>query len=77
MFTGMASKRQIFVGGVPIGGGAGSVNVQTTAGCGWTATSGAPWITITSGGSGAGNGAVQFTAAANTGSSSLEACVGP
>jgi hypothetical protein len=52
---------------VPIAGGAGSVNVQTTAGCGWTASSGAPWITITSGGSGTGNGAVQFTAAANTG----------
>ena len=52
---------------VPLGGGSGSVGVQTTAGCGWTAASGAPWLTITGGASGAGNGTVNFTAAANTG----------
>ena len=52
---------------VPIGGGPGNVNVQATAGCGWTASSGASWITITGGASGTGNGTVQFTVAANTG----------
>ena len=48
-------------------GGNGSVTVETSAGCNWTAASNSPWITITSGSSGAGNGTVNFTAAANTG----------
>jgi subtilisin family serine protease len=50
------------------GGGTGSVNVTAGAGCGWTATSNAPWITITSGASGTGNGAVGYSVAANAGS---------
>jgi hypothetical protein len=50
------------------GGGAGSaVSVTTAAGCAWTATTTDAWITVTSGASGSGNGAVNFTAAANTG----------
>lgn len=43
------------------GGGAGSVNVTTLQGCSWTAVSASTWITITSGASGVGNGAVNFT----------------
>ena len=54
---------------VPAAGGNGSVNVSTGGGCGWTATSNASWLTITSGANGAGNGSVGFTAAANTGTS--------
>jgi hypothetical protein len=48
-------------------GGSGTVAVTTVAECDWTATSSAPWITITSGGSGKGNGTVQFAIAATTG----------
>jgi hypothetical protein len=43
------------------------VTVTTTSGCAWTAGSNAPWLTITSGASGTGNGTVGFAAAANTG----------
>ena len=48
-------------------GGSGTVAVTTAAGCGWTAASGASWITITGGGTGNGNGTVQFAVAATTG----------
>ena len=48
-------------------GSSGTVTVTTTAGCTWTAASNAPWITITSGATGSGNGAVGVTVAANTG----------
>ena len=54
---------------VPAAGASGSVNVSTGNGCGWTATSNASWLTITSGANGAGNGSVGFTAAGNTGAS--------
>jgi predicted extracellular nuclease len=47
--------------------GGGTVNVTATSGCGWLATGNASWITITSGNSGAGNGTVSYTVAANTG----------
>ena len=39
-------------------GGTGTVNVTSGAGCAWTATSHASWITISFGTSGSGNGAV-------------------
>jgi hypothetical protein len=45
----------------------GSIAVATSSGCPWTAASAVPWITITSGASGAGSGAVSYTVAANTG----------
>jgi len=45
----------------------GNVTVTTTPGCAWTATSSAPWITITAGTSGTGSGTVAFNVAANTG----------
>jgi hypothetical protein len=49
---------------VPAGGGGGAVDVIAGAACAWTATSGAPWLTITSGASGTGSGTVAFSAAA-------------
>ena len=54
---------------VPNQGGQTSFDVQTTAGCGWSASSQVPWITIASGASGSGNGTVQLTVAANSGGS--------
>jgi hypothetical protein len=49
-------------------GGAGTpVNVSTVAGCTWTASTTATWISLTSGANGNGNGTVNFTVAADTG----------
>jgi uncharacterized protein (TIGR03437 family) len=50
---------------VPATGGTGSVNVTAGASCGWTATSNASYITITSGASGTGNGTVAYSVAAD------------
>ncbi|HEX7085028.1 MAG TPA: BACON domain-containing carbohydrate-binding protein [Vicinamibacterales bacterium] len=47
-------------------GGTGTVDVDTASACGWTATSGAPWLTITSGASGTGDGQVTYSVAPNT-----------
>jgi hypothetical protein len=53
---------------IPVGGGSSSVNVGVGAGCGWASVSNDPsWITITSGTSGSGNGVVNFSVPANTG----------
>ncbi len=49
------------------GGTSGTVAVTALTGCGWTATSNAVWITITSGSAGSGNGSTGYTVAANTG----------
>ena len=50
------------------GGGIGSVSVTGISGCSWNwnAASNESWIAITSGGSGSGNGTVNYTAASNT-----------
>ena len=48
-------------------GGDRQVSVTAPAGCGWTAQSQAPWITITSGVTGSGPGAVGFRIAASDG----------
>jgi hypothetical protein len=48
----------------------GTVTVSSGAGCGWTASSSAAWITITSGATGTGGGSVNYTVAANTGTTS-------
>ena len=48
-------------------GGSGTIAVSTSANCAWTATGGDSWVTIGSGGSGSGNGTVNFTVAANGG----------
>jgi hypothetical protein len=45
----------------------GSLSVTTTGACSWTAVSHADWISVASGASGSGNGTVQLTIAANTG----------
>ena len=50
-------------------GGVASVNVTTSAGCAWTASSNATWIVITNGASGTGNGTVMFAVATNIGGS--------
>ena len=41
-------------------GGEGSVAVSTSGGCNWTAVSNAPWVTISSAGSGSGSGTVNY-----------------
>ncbi len=53
----------------PASGGDGSVSVNTPSDCPWTATSNDPWMVITSGASGIGNGTVSFSVSTNTGSS--------
>ena len=53
---------------VPDAGGPTAFDVQSSAGCAWTASSNQPaWITVASGASGNGNGRVELTVAANTG----------
>lgn len=44
----------------------GTINLTTLAGCDWTATSNASWITITSGASGSASGSIGYSIAANT-----------
>ena len=48
-------------------GGTGIVTVGAPAGCAWSATAGASWITITGGASGSGSGTVSYTLSVNTG----------
>ena len=50
------------------GGATGSVGVTAGAGCTWSATSNAGWITLTGANGGTGNGSVPYGVAANTGS---------
>ena len=49
------------------GGALSAVAVSTTGGCVWSAASNVPWITVTGGASGSGNGTVNLSVAANTG----------
>ena len=55
--------------GAPAGEAA-TATVSTASGCPWTATSNATWLSITTGGSGSGNGAVNYSVAANLTTSS-------
>jgi Putative binding domain, N-terminal len=48
-------------------GGTGSSSVTSPTGCGWTASSDASWVTITSGATGTGNGTVSYLVEANSG----------
>jgi len=48
----------------------GSVRVTAGATCSWTASSNAPWLTVTAGASGTGAGTVLYLAAYNTGTTS-------
>lgn len=50
---------------VVVAGASGTVSVTAQAGCGWTAISNVPWITVTAGSSGTGNGSVNYSVAAN------------
>ena len=54
-----------------IGAAAGTATVTVTGpnGCAWTAASSAPWMTITGGASGSGNGTVSYQFVANPGAS--------
>ena len=52
---------------VGAGASSGTVSVTTSAGCPWSASSGASWITISSGSSGSGSGQVGYAVAANSG----------
>jgi uncharacterized repeat protein (TIGR01451 family) len=58
----LSSSNQSFTSG----GGTGSVTVTSLHGCPWTAQSNVDWISITSGGSGTGNGTVNFNVAPAT-----------
>jgi hypothetical protein len=49
----------------PASGGTGTIAVAAPSDCGWTATATAAWVTIVSGSTGAGNGTVTFSVAAN------------
>ena len=55
---------------LPAAGGTGTITVTGPAACTWTAVSNAPWIHITSGGSGSGDGTANFTVDANTAATS-------
>lgn len=46
-------------------GALGGVDMRAPAGCAWTAQSDAPWLTITGGASGSGNGTISFALSAN------------
>jgi hypothetical protein len=52
---------------IAAGGGDATVQVQTGAGCAWTAESHVTWLTVIDGATGSGSGTVRFRAAANSG----------
>ena len=56
-------------------GGTGGVRVTAASGCTWTAAVSAPWITLTSGESGNGNGTVNYAIGANTNNPSRTATI--
>jgi len=49
----------------PAAGGTSTVDVTTTAGCSWSATSGSTWVTISNGAAPTGSGSVGITATSN------------
>ena len=55
---------------VPSAGGGGTVTVTTSAGCAWTASSNAPWLTLTGATAGNGPGQVSYQAAPGNGARS-------
>ena len=50
---------------LPATGGTGSIPVKTERECQWTATSEAPWLTLSGGTSGQGDGTIQYSVRAN------------
>src|SRR5690606_34262371 len=65
--SGCAVTTGLTTASVGAGGGAVQVPVLAGAGCGWTARSEAPWISITGGSSGTGPGTVVLAAAMTEG----------
>jgi hypothetical protein len=59
----------------PLAASGGSGSVSVVAGCSWTASDNVPWLTITSGASGSGNGTVSFTVTANPGTAARFATI--
>ena len=55
----------------PVEGGNGSVTVRAGMGCVWTAVSNAPWLTLSSGANGNGNGTVNYVVEANSGAARM------
>lgn len=53
---------------VPAGGGSGSFQVTAPSGCTWSANPDSTWITISGASSGSGNGTVNYSVTANSGS---------
>jgi hypothetical protein len=51
----------------PIAGGTGTINVTAAVNCDFPAVSLSPWITVTAGNPGSGNGTVDFTVSSNAG----------
>jgi hypothetical protein len=66
--AGMTCTNAIAPASAPIssGGGSSSVTVLAPAGCSWTTSGNAAWLSILSGASGNGNGTVNYAAMANT-----------
>ena len=70
LFTTLACTYTLSPGSVSLTGTAtGSVTVTTPGGCPWTAASNVSWTSISSGATGAGTGAVGYSATINPGSS--------
>ena len=61
----LSSQAQSFLAS----GGSGSVSITAGTGCSWTAASNAPWLSISSGATGTGNGTVNYAVSANPNSS--------
>ncbi len=57
------------VDSLSVGSGSATGSADVAAACAWTALSNAPWLTVTSGAPGTGNGTVGFSIAANSATS--------
>ncbi len=55
---------------VPASAGRYSISVTAPAGCAWTSSSAAAWITVTSGASGSGSGSISYSVTANSATTS-------
>jgi len=61
---------------IPAEGGGGTITIDASgATCGWTASASHSWIAITQGDAGTGDGAVQYTVAANPGATTRQATI--
>jgi len=61
----------VYTVGMPSGGGNATVDVYAQSWCPWSAVPNSPWLNVTSGTSGTGNGSFTVSAAANSGNTSL------